>query len=113
MWTVPICVQGGEGKGKLSRAMGGMGIARGTGSTWLHAEMPKRLRETRSKRKVEGSQRRCRGPGTERIFRKELNTNEFREDCGMLCATQVVAGKIMGLLKMKSMLGAQKAVALL
>eukprot|EP00666_Eupelagonemidae_sp_cell4sb_P017789 gene17789-biopygen29454 len=29
MWTVPICVQG---KGKQSRAMGGMGIARGTGS---------------------------------------------------------------------------------
>ena len=25
MWTVPICVQGGEGKGKLSRAIGGMG----------------------------------------------------------------------------------------
>ena len=47
------------------------------------------------------------------MFRKELNTNEFREDSGMLCATQVVAGKIMGLLKMKSMLDAQKAVALL
>ena len=47
------------------------------------------------------------------MFRKELNTNKFREDCGMLCATQVVAGKIMGLLKMKSMLDAQKAVALL
>ena len=42
---------------------------------------------------------------------KELNTNKFREDCGMLCATQVVAGKLLGLLKMKSMLDAQKAVA--
>ena len=59
MWTMPTRVQGGEGKGKLSRATGGMGIARGTGSTWLHPEMPKRLRETRSKRKVEGSQRSC------------------------------------------------------
>ena len=47
------------------------------------------------------------------MFRKELNTNEFREDCGMLCATQAVAGKLWGLLKMKSMLDALKAVALL
>ena len=47
------------------------------------------------------------------MFRKELNTNDFREDCGMLCAAQVVAGKIMGLLKVKSMLDAQEAVALL
>ena len=46
------------------------------------------------------------------IVSKELTTDEFPEDCGMLCATQVVAGKIMGLLKMKSMLDAQKAVAL-
>ena len=47
------------------------------------------------------------------IVSKELTTDEFREDCGMLCATEVVAGKIMGLLKMRSMLDAQKAVALL
>ena len=47
------------------------------------------------------------------MLSKELTTDEFPEDCGMLCATQVVAGKIMGLLKMKSMLDAQKAVALL
>jgi len=44
---------------------------------------------------------------------KELNTNKFREDCGMLCATQAVAEKLVVLLKMKSMLDAQKAVALL
>ena len=47
------------------------------------------------------------------IVSKELTTDEFREDCGMLCATQAVAGKTLGLLKMKSMLDAQKAVALL
>ena len=47
------------------------------------------------------------------IVSKELTTDEFREDCAMLCATQAVAGKILGLLKMKSMLDAQKAVALL
>ena len=47
------------------------------------------------------------------IVSKELTTDEFREDCGMLCATQAVAGKLWGLLKMKSMLDAQKAVALL
>ena len=47
------------------------------------------------------------------IVSKELTMDEFRKDCGMLCATQVVAGKILGLLKMKSMLDAQKAVALL
>ena len=44
---------------------------------------------------------------------KELSTNKFREDCGMLCATQAVAEKLVVLLKMKSMLDAQKAVALL
>ena len=65
MWTMPNRVQGGDGEGKLSRATGGMVIARGTDRTRLHAEMPKRLRETRSKRKVEGSQRRCRGLWTE------------------------------------------------
>ena len=42
---------------------------------------------------------------------KELNTNKFWEDCGMLCAVLAVAGKLLGLLKMKSMLDAQKAVA--
>jgi len=42
---------------------------------------------------------------------KELNTNKFREDCGMLCATQAVAEKLVVLLKMTSMLDAQRAVA--
>eukprot|EP00666_Eupelagonemidae_sp_cell4sb_P018042 gene18042-biopygen15794 len=36
---------------------------------------------------------------------------KFREDCGMLCATQAVAWKLLGLPKMKSMQDAQKAVA--
>ena len=42
---------------------------------------------------------------------KELNTNKFREECGMLCATQAVAEKLVVLLKMTSMLDAQRAVA--
>ena len=108
---MPNRVQGGDGKGRLSRATGGMGIARGTDRTWLHREVPKRLRETRSKRKVEGSQRRCRGLRTEMNICKELSANKFREGCGMLCATQAVAEKLVVLLKMKSMLDAQRAVA--
>ena len=111
MWTMPNRVQGGDGKGKLSRATGGMVIARGTYRTRLHAEMPKRLRETRSKRKVEGSQRRCRGLRTGMNICKELSPHKFREECGMLCATQAVAEKMVILLKMKSMLDAQRAVA--
>ena len=42
---------------------------------------------------------------------KELNTNKFREECGMLCATQAVAEKLVVLLKMKSMLDAQRALS--
>ena len=42
---------------------------------------------------------------------KELNTIMFWEECGMLCATQRVAEKLVVLLKMKSMLDAQRAVA--
>ena len=42
---------------------------------------------------------------------KELDTNEFREDCGVLCATQAVAEKLVVLLNMTSMLDAQRAVA--
>ena len=42
---------------------------------------------------------------------KELSTSKFWEECGMLCATQAVAEKLVVLLKMKSMLDAQKAVA--
>ena len=42
---------------------------------------------------------------------KELSTEKFGEECGMLCATQAVAEKLAVLLKMKSMLDAQRAVA--
>ena len=42
---------------------------------------------------------------------KELITKELREGCIMLCRTQADAEKRLGLLKMRSMLQAQKAVA--
>ena len=42
---------------------------------------------------------------------KELITKELREGCIMLWQTQADAGNPLGLLKMRSMLEAQKAVA--
>jgi hypothetical protein len=61
----------------------------------------------RSKRNVIGSRRR-----TLRILniRKEQITKKLREGCRILWQTQADAEKLLVLLKMKSMLEAQKAV---
>ena len=45
--------------------------------------------------------------------RKELIAKEFREECRVLWRTQADAEKPLGALKMRSILGAQKAVAYL